>query len=47
MPCTYVDEDGLPLGMWLWRIRKNKVKLKTSGANGNQVERLAKIGFVI
>lgn len=47
MPCTYVDEDGFPLGMWLWRIRKNKVKLKTSGANGNQVERLAKIGFVI
>lgn len=47
MPCTYVDENGVSLGMWLWRIRTNKVKLKTSGANGNQIERLAKLGFVI
>lgn len=45
MPCTYVDESGFPLGRWLWRIRTNKVKLKTEGANGNQIERLKAIGF--
>lgn len=45
MPCTYVDQSGFPLGMWLWRIRTNKVKLKTEGANGNQIERLEAIGF--
>ena len=45
IPCTYVDENGFPLGMWLWRIRSNKVKLKTSGANGNQLERLKNIGM--
>ncbi len=45
MPCTYVDESGFPLGMWLWRIRTNKTKLKTEGANGNQIERLRAIGF--
>lgn len=46
IPCTYVDESGFSLGMWMWRIRTQKVRLKTSGANGNQVERLQKIGFV-
>ena len=46
IPCTYIDESGFPLGMWMWRIRTHKVKLKTSGANGNQVERLQRIGFV-
>lgn len=45
MPCTYVDESGFPLGMWLWRIRGGKVKLRTDGANGNQIERLRAIGF--
>ena len=45
MPCSYVDDSGFPLGMWLWRIRTNKVKLKTDGANGNQVERLRAIGL--
>ena len=45
MPSTYVDESGFPLGMWLWRIRTNKIKLKTEGANGNQIERLKAIGF--
>ena len=45
MPCTYVDESGFPLGMWLWRIRTNKTKLRTEGANGNQIERLRAIGF--
>lgn len=45
MPCTYVDEGGFPLGMWLWRIRGGKIKLRTEGANGNQLERLKKIGF--
>lgn len=45
MPCTYVDESGFSLGMWLWRIRTNKTKLRTEGANGNQIERLRAIGF--
>ena len=45
MPCGYVDESGFPLGMWLWRIRTNKIKLKTEGGNGNQIERLRTIGF--
>jgi hypothetical protein len=45
IPCAYVDENGFSLGMWLWRVRSGKVKLKTSGANGNQVERLQKIGL--
>ena len=40
-----VDESGFPLGMWLWRIRTNKIKLKTEGGNGNQIERLRTIGF--
>ena len=47
IPSTYLDEKGFPLGMWLWRIRTNKVKLKTSGANGNQVERLQKLGLEV
>ena len=46
MPCTYIDETGCSLGFWLWSIRTNRVKLKTSGPNGNQVERLQRIGFV-
>jgi hypothetical protein len=46
MPSTYVDEDGCSIGLWIWNIRTNRVKLKTSGANGNQVERLQRIGFV-
>lgn len=45
MPCTYVDESGFPLGMWLWRIHTNKIKLRTEGSNGNQIERLRAIGF--
>ena len=45
MPSAYVDESGFPLGMWLWRIRTKKNKLKTEGANGNQIERLRAIGF--
>lgn len=47
MPCTYVDEEGVPLGRWLWRIKTHKVKLKTSGANGNQIERLARLGVLV
>lgn len=42
---SYIDESGFPLGMWLWRNRTNKVKLRTEGANGNQIERLKAIGF--
>ncbi len=43
--CTYVDESGFPLGMWLWRIRGGKIELRTEGVNGNQLERLRTIGF--
>lgn len=45
IPCAYVDESGFPLGMWIWRIRAGKVKLKASGGNGNQMERLKEIGL--
>ena len=45
IPCTFVDESGFALGLWLWRIRTGKIKLKTEGANGNQIERLKAIGF--
>jgi hypothetical protein len=33
--------------MWLWRVRTGKVKLRTSGENGNQIARLESIGFVL
>ncbi len=45
MPRTYVTDDGVQLGLWLWRIRSGKVGLSTSGENGNQIERLESIGF--
>ncbi len=45
MPAAYVTDDGVQLGLWLWRIRSGKVKLKTSGENGNQIERLESIGI--
>ena len=44
-PCAYVDESDFPLGMWIWRIRAGKVKLKASGGNGNQMEQLKEIGL--
>lgn len=47
MPCTYVDESGFPLGMWLWRIRAGKVKPKTTDGNGDQTARLREIGLEI
>lgn len=47
MPCSYIDENGFPLGLWLQRIRTKKVKLKTEGANGNQIERLRALGLDI
>ncbi len=46
IPLSYVEEDGFQLGMWLWRIRTGKSKLKTTGENGNQIERLNSIGMV-
>ena len=47
MPCTYVDESGFPLGMWLRRIRTGKVKPKTTDGNGDQAARLREIGLEI
>ena len=47
MPCTYVDESGFPLGMWLWRIHTGKVKPKTTDGNGDQLARLREIGLQI
>ncbi|MBQ2988583.1 MAG: Helicase associated domain protein [Clostridia bacterium] len=47
MPCTYVDESGFPLGMWLWRIRSGQTKLKVTDGNGDQLARLREIGFQI
>lgn len=45
--CTsYVSEDGFQLGLWLWRIRTGKAKLKATGENGNQIARLESIGIV-
>ena len=44
-PTTYITGDGFHLGLWLWRIRCGKTKLKNSGENGNQVERLESIGL--
>ena len=43
---SYVDEEGFQLGLWLWRIRTGKTKLKTTGENGNQIARLESIGVV-
>ncbi len=47
IPLSYVEEDGFQLGMWLWKIRTGKSKLKTSGENGNQIERLKSISLVV
>ena len=46
MPFYYTEPDGFRLGMWLWRVRTGKIKLRTSGENGNQIDRLKSIGFV-
>lgn len=46
IPISYVEDDGFQLGMWLWRVRTGKYQLKTSGENGNQIERLNSIGMV-
>ena len=42
---TYTDENGLCIGRWLKKQRKNKAKLKTDGENGNQIKRLESIGI--
>ena len=31
VPLYYTEPDGFQLGMWLWRVRTGKVKLRTSG----------------
>ena len=46
MTTSYVSDDGFQLGLWLWRIRTGKMKLKTTGENGNQIARLESIGIV-
>lgn len=46
MTTSFVSEDGFQLGLWLWRIRTGKMKLKTTGENGNQIARLESIGIV-
>ena len=42
---TYTDENGLCIGRWLKKQRKNKAKLKINGENGNQIKRLESIGI--
>ena len=46
-PSTHVDDEGAVLGGWRRKIENNTIKLKTFGMNGNQVERLARIGIVL
>lgn len=46
IPRSYTEEDGFRLGTWLWRVRTGKYKLKITGENGNQYERLSSIGMV-
>lgn len=45
IPAKYITADGLHLDLWLWRIKKGKIKLSTSGENGNQIKRLESIGI--
>ncbi len=45
VPTTYKDETGFGLSLWVQRMRKKRGELKTSGANGNQVQRLESIGM--
>ena len=42
VPVAYVDEDGIPLGLWLARVRKSYAKGKLSG---ERIERLNAIGM--
>lgn len=46
VPSGYRTEDGMNLSKWLERQRRDRAKLKTSGANGNQILRLTQIGMV-
>ena len=43
VPVTYRTEKGLWLGRWVSRQKEDRVKLKTSGVNGDQVARLSAI----
>ena len=45
VPVTYRTENGMWLGRWVSRQQKDYNKLKTSGANGNQIARLSAIGM--
>lgn len=46
IPYSFRSEDGLWLGHWIARQRKNRSRLKTTGANENQILRLEQIGMV-
>ncbi|MDD4495654.1 MAG: Helicase associated domain protein, partial [Eubacteriales bacterium] len=47
LPLSYVEEDGFQLGLWLWRVKTGKVKMSSNGENGNQFERLQKLGITL
>ncbi len=46
VPVTYRTETGMWLGRWVAKQKKDRNKLKTSGANGNQIRRLDELGMI-
>ena len=45
VPITYRTETGMWLGRWVEKQQRDRGKLKTSGANGNQIARLEQLGM--
>lgn len=45
MPCTYKDESGFGIGMWVWRHKSLKDSLSPTIGNGDRVTRLEAIGM--